>query len=356
MALLLAAALILAPALGAFAASGTPASRAGDPPPITWAVEPSTATGGTARASFAYSVKPGIQINDYIAISNFGKQSTTFNVYATDATNDYDSGAFGLLPANKKPSDVGAWITPAVKSMEVAPGKRAIVPFSLVVPSDATPGDHTAGIIASYISKSTNAKGEAIQVEQRVAARVYLRVAGTVAAKVATTGLVAGFSPSWNPFSGGTGSLDYAVSNSGNVRMDVKQDIVFTGPFGIRLGSIHPDPVVNILPGQAVHVHAETTGIAPLLFLWGAVNLKPGAPTDTVAESKEQGANGAPARGEIAGEVRRRLLDRTHRSRLVDPADHRDRAGRAHLADGALHPHDTGELLRCRRRRDRRGP
>ena len=77
--------------------------------------------------------------------------------------------------------------------------------------------------------------------------------------------------------------------------MDVKQDIVFTGPFGIGLGSIHPDPVVNILPGQAVHVHAETTGIAPLLFLWGAVNLKPGAPTDTVAESKEQGANGAPA-------------------------------------------------------------
>lgn len=291
----LAAALVLAPVLTASAFPGGRASVAADPPPITWGVEPADADGDDDRASLAYAVDPGTQIDDYIAVSNFGDTATTFDLYATDATNDFETGAFGLLPSEEEPTDAGAWITVAQDTVTVEPGARAVVPFTMLVPSDASPGDHTGGVIASFTTSSTDADGQAINLEQRVAARVYLRVSGDPVAEVDPTGLVAGFSPSWNPFSGGEAGIDYAVANTGNMRIDVDQDVVLTGPFGIEFATLHLDPVINLLPGQSAHVRADASGIPPLLLMFAKVTLTPGEPTDTVADSAERKADGTPA-------------------------------------------------------------
>lgn len=302
--LLLATLLVVAPALTALAAPVSRGAHVADPPAITWSVEPTDAAGVSGRASFAYAVDPGTQINDYLGVSNFGDATTTFKLYATDAINDFETGAFGLFPAVEDPTDVGSWITLAQDSVTVAPGQRVIVPITTLVPSDATPGDHTAGVIASFTTETTGDDGAAVALEQRVAARVYLRVSGDPIASVEATGLVGGFTPEWNPFGGGTGGIDYAVTNTGNVRVDVGQKVVLTGPFGIPLGSIEPDDVVNLLPGQSAHVHAELHGVAPLLLLFGAVTLTPGAPTDTVAQSEEQTADGSPAEPRPAPDYR----------------------------------------------------
>ncbi len=293
--LLAATALVAAPALTAFAASSYRGASVEDPSPITWSVEPTDANGLGDRAAFAYAVDPGTQINDFVGISNFGDTPTTFEIYATDAINDFETGGFGLFPADQEPEDAGSWITISDSSVTVNPGERAVVAFTTLVPSDATPGDHTAGVIASFTTGSTDDGGAAVALEQRVAARVYLRVSGEPIARVEATGLVGGYTPEWNPFGGGTGGFDYAVANTGNVRVDVGQKVVFTGPFGIPFGSIKPAEVVNLLPGQSTHVYAETTGIAPLLLLFGTVTLTPGPPTDTVAQSSERKADGSPA-------------------------------------------------------------
>src|SRR5262245_34876073 len=91
--LLLASALVLAPVPGAAAQPLRQATAVADPPPITWSVEPTDADGDDDRASFAYAVDPGTQINDFVAISNFGDEATTFDVYATDAINDFETGS-----------------------------------------------------------------------------------------------------------------------------------------------------------------------------------------------------------------------------------------------------------------------
>jgi hypothetical protein len=292
--LALVAALTVMPVLSAVAAPASAALPSADPPPITWSVEPADAAGVEERDSLAYAVDPGTQIVDSIAVSNFGDAATTFQLYATDATNDFETGAFGLLPGDEQPSDVGSWITVADDEITVQPGARAIVSFTVLVPSDATPGDHTAGIVASFTTPSTDGNGQAVELEQRVGARVYLRVSGDAVAQVEATGLVAGFGPSWNPFGGGTATVDYAVSNTGNVRVDVDHDIVVHA-FGIELATLHPEEVVNLLPGQSAHISLEAPGVAPLLLIWGVVTLKPGVPTDTVASSAEQKADGTPA-------------------------------------------------------------
>ncbi|HEY5230858.1 MAG TPA: DUF916 domain-containing protein, partial [Galbitalea sp.] len=256
-----------------------------------------SAAGDNSRSAFAYAVKPGVEIQDYVGVSNQGTKSTTFNTYAADAINDFKTGAFSLDAAGTKPTDLGSWIHLPEKTITIAPGKEARIPVTILVPSDATPGDHTAGIIASIIRKSTTANGKKIRVEERVAARVYLHVAGAVSAHVLASGLTSGFSPSLNPFAGGSSTVNYSVRNSGNLRVDVAQKITISGPFGIVLGHINGPSIRNILPGQAVQEQLRLTGIAPLLLVWSSVALTTAAPTDTIVTGTvltDTGAVAAP--------------------------------------------------------------
>src|SRR5476651_340969 len=189
--------LALAPVLSASAADAPPKN-----PVITWSVQASGATGNDGHLSFAYGVNPGTEIDDFVAVSNRGTTTQTFNIYGTDAINQFDSGAFSLLPAAQKPRDVGSWIRTKTSKITIPAGQTAIIPFQILVPSDATPGDHTGGVIASVTSAAPGKKS-GVGIDQRVAARVYMRVSGQPIAKVVATGVVAGFTPAWNPFGGG---------------------------------------------------------------------------------------------------------------------------------------------------------
>jgi len=287
----LAAALAIGLALAPLAPAT--AMAAGAPPAIAWSVQPATQTGRDGRLAFAYGVNPGTQIDDFVVISNVGSEAQTFNVYGTDAVTQFDTGSFGLLPAKTKPKDLGSWITTKTNKITVPAGEIAVIPFEILVPSDATPGDHTAGVIAS-VTTAAPGKKNGIGIDQRVAARVYLRVAGQPISKVAATGAVVGFGPSWNPFGAGDATVDYDVRNGGNVREDVAQTVTLSGPFGIQLGTIKEKPVVNLLPGQATHVHQKLPGIAPLLLLFADIKLTPSAPTDLVDKSQLRDQNGNP--------------------------------------------------------------
>jgi hypothetical protein len=291
----LGASLVLAFALVPLIAA--PAQAADSTAPVTWGVRPTSASGDNSRAAFAYSVNPGVEIQDYVGISNQGTESTTFNTYATDGIDDPATGAFSLLAANKTPTDLGKWISLPEKTITIAPGKEARIPVTILVPSDATPGDHTAGIAASIVRNSTSATGKQIRVEERVAARVYLHVAGPVAARVSASGLTSSFSPSLNPFVGGASTVNYSVKNTGNLRVDVLQKVTITGPFGIVLGHTAGPRILNVLPGQSVQEQLHTAGVAPLLLLWSSVSLTTEAPTDTIAAGTvltDQGTIAAP--------------------------------------------------------------
>jgi hypothetical protein len=179
----------------------------------------------------------------------------------------------------------------------VAPGQTAIIPFVILVPSDATPGDHTGGIVASVTTAAPSKKGTpGVGIDQRVAARVYLRVSGQPVSHAIATGVVTGFSPSWNPFGTGDATVDYDVKNSGNVREDVAQSVVLSGPFGIQLAKVSGRSVANLLPGESTHVHQKASGVFPLLLLFADITLTPSAPTDLVGQSKlrDQAGNALP--------------------------------------------------------------
>lgn len=266
--------LILAP--GAFAATAVPfvaAASAADGP-VTWSVEPTPTTEGD-REAFEYSVDPGTQVQDSFVITNAGDGPAEFIIYATDAYNDPDSGAFSLLESNQAPTDVGAWITPANEKLTIPAGSEATVGFNLLIPSDATPGDHTAGIIAAVLTE-VDQNGSAVILEQRVGVKLFLTVSGAPTASVEIQGLTSSFNPSINPFAPGELSVNYEVRNTGNKRLDVNQSILVTGPFGIPLGSVTPEPIENLLPRSVIRVSAQLSGIGALLVAISDIRLVPG--------------------------------------------------------------------------------
>ena len=271
---LVALALALAPlalAVPSASASSLVAAAGAD---ITWSIAPSPTAKG-ARSLFDYAVGPGTQIVDSVDVTNSSAVPAEFLIYATDAINEQATGAFSLLKRDVKPTDLGSWVTTKSDRVTIQPKTKATIPFNLLIPSDATPGDHVAGIVASVLSTGTS-KGSTVTLEQRVGTRMYLTVSGERVPGVSVAGVTSGFSASLNPFAPGDMTVGYDVRNSGNTRLDVTNTVSIAGPFGIPLGTFAPKPLTNLLPRQTVHYEAKVPGVIALLLAWSTVTVSPG--------------------------------------------------------------------------------
>lgn len=81
-----------------------------------------------------------------------------------------DKVRFNVLPSNATSVAASSWIS-VVEKFTVAPGSAAVVPFAVAVPSNATPGDHAAGIAASVLSKGGQDSVQALGSGRREAQR-----------------------------------------------------------------------------------------------------------------------------------------------------------------------------------------
>ncbi len=287
----LAAALALAPSSAHAAADA-----------VTWGITPSGPNGPDGRIAFDYRVAAGTVVSDWVTVSNESADAATFRVYAADAVTDYDTAAFTLIGADQVSTDLGAWTqladgpaSCAATDNEAAAactatlgvtvtlgaGERATLPFTVTVPHDATPGDHSAGVVASYTSAESGS-GTTVTREDRVGARIYLRVDGGLAPGVGVQGMVAGYDGSPWPIATGRGRVGFDVSNTGNTRISARPAVTLTGPFGIPLITVELEPVRNLVPGGVAHVTAELPGIPPLLLLFADVTVTP-SPADGAA-------------------------------------------------------------------------
>ncbi|MEW2379660.1 DUF916 domain-containing protein [Micromonospora sp. NPDC047812] len=271
----LAAALLAAGPTAAVAAP-TPAPAAPTPGPAAtrWAVQPSGPDGPTGRNYFIYDLAPGSTLTDHVGVTNLSDRPLTFQVYGTDAYTTAD-GAFALLPADRAATDVGSWVRFDKRTWTIAPGRRADIPFRLSVPANATPGDHAGGVIAAITRARTTADGQQVRVDQRLAARVYLRVDGDVRPAVAIESVSVSYDNPINPAGGGDAVVSYRVRNTGNVRVGGTGTVAVEGPFGWRLARTAPVDLPELLPGGVFTVTERVTGVPPALRLTAEVDLAP---------------------------------------------------------------------------------
>ena len=244
----------------------------------TFGVRPTGKNGPDNRPTFAYAATPGGVFNDQVEISNAGTKPLTLKVYAGDAFTPR-TGGFDLLAAGKASDDAGTWVSLSKSAVTVPARNRVVLPFTLKVPTGATPGDHSAGIVASLTSIGNDAKGNKVAVDQRVGARVYLRVSGALTPRLTVEGLTATYHPTANPFAGGKTTLTYRVRNTGNVRLGAHQKVTVGTLWGTHTTADGVADVPEILPGDAVDMTAEVKTGFPAFWLTGSVTADPMAQT-----------------------------------------------------------------------------
>ncbi|MFD2353852.1 hypothetical protein ACFSTC_38170 [Nonomuraea ferruginea] len=158
--------------------------------------------------------------------------------FAIDANDGYltSKGYFDMRPSDAEPTDGGAWIT-VPERVTIAAGATSVVPVTVSIPRNATPGDHPAGVTASLETVSGQ-----VRVQNRVGVRLNIRVTGDYVAKVAVTGVRAEYAGSWNPFAAGSVEVTYTVANEGNVRLVTDNHVLTSTLAGRAAGTTRPRP------------------------------------------------------------------------------------------------------------------
>lgn len=260
--------LVLATLLGAVAVSSVAiAAPAFAEDTVGISGHPANADGATdGRTRFSYSADPGQQLRDHYLVRNAGSLPQTFTVLATDAFND-EAGDFALKATAEAPADLGAWVRfengDSRVQFELQPGESRLLPFTIDVPANATPGDHSGGIVASVVTPEAQVK-----IDRRLGTRMYVRVAGDIQTGLAVGQLGGDYSGDWwNPFTG-TLKLSYTVENIGNIALASNVSIGLNTWFGIPLSTAAGDAIPELLPGGTRTYETEVPGIAA----WGYLN------------------------------------------------------------------------------------
>jgi hypothetical protein len=230
-----------------------------------WSVAPYY-NGRTAgpRDWFDFSLKPGQTFRDIVSISNLSGQPKTFYVYPTDAYNTPLDGSFALLLRKDTPKDAGRWIRLGYTKLSVGKNQRIALPFEIDVPANAEPGDHAAGIVVEDVNppKAAN-NGKGVVVQQRVATRVYIRVAGPLQPALEVTKIAMRTHKSqlapWGQ--GASAQVGFIVKNTGNVRLTSTAQLTMKGLLGRTLKTFKVHQLPELLPGGTVAITEQWNGL-----------------------------------------------------------------------------------------------
>lgn len=284
--LALTALLLLAPST--FAAE--PAQPSPSPPASSdgAALDPSqTATFGIGpadteridgRPDLTFYASPGATARDQVGLVNLSTRSLNLEVYVAEASNAAD-GMITFAPRAAEFTDAGTWLkveTPSgTSTVTVPPRTTTIVPVVAKLPADAEPGDHAAGIVVSLTTTSQREGevGQRIDLEQRVATRVFFRVSGPLRPELTVENLNAAYEDNWNPIGAGSATVTYRIRNTGNVRLVGTQSIEVTGLF--KDVAVEGPLVSLLLPGGSFDVSERVPEVWPQFRMAATVRVTP---------------------------------------------------------------------------------
>lgn len=241
--------------------SGDAQGEAASSGTVTWALQPANSDGPDGRVSLRHEVAAGGSVVDAVALTNYSEAPASFELYAGAGTVT-GGGDFDIVRPERGATTDASWVTvgpldgatsvPGGLRLELPASSTVVVPISVRVPANATPGDHPVGVVAELVSGD-----DAVRLAARVGVRLHLRVTGDVVPRVAPTQVRAIWEPSWNPFAPGTVRLEYELANEGNVRLGAGADVTVSGPFGLGATTGPGAQLREVLPGQSLPATAQ---------------------------------------------------------------------------------------------------
>jgi hypothetical protein len=215
-----------------------------------WGSGPAPSFDGSERPFLQYSASPGGTIHDRISIVNYGETPLTFDLYTADGFNT-KNGAFALQAQGAPRHSVGAWIALPYPAVTVAPHTRDLVPFTLTVPLNATPGDHAGGVVALERIAALPPNQKEVFQRDGIGTRIFVRVIGPIRPALAITQLRINKTA---PFlGGGHGMIIATVDNTGDTTLGGTATFKVSGGLG---GAAHfrPVSIQTLLPGNSIQI------------------------------------------------------------------------------------------------------
>jgi len=262
------------------AQAATPAPKPSAPAKVTtFGIQPASATSRDSRPALVYGVTQGASLKDHVSVLNYSFRPLRLSVYAADATTSTD-GTFSLKSGTAKPTETGSWVTLDSKRLVTVPARtdkgpgQVIIPLSVKVPMKATPGDQVAGIVASLIVDGKAKSGAKIKLDQRVATRMYLRVSGKFSPELTLDTVKASFGDTVNPIGTGKVTITYTVRNTGNVRLNFKEEASVSN--ALSSTQAKPRLITAILsPGNSVSLTTTVDDVRSGVFSKATVKITP---------------------------------------------------------------------------------
>ncbi|NTW42725.1 MAG: hypothetical protein HGA44_23140 [Cellulomonadaceae bacterium] len=238
---------------------------------VSFGISPAGVDRPDDRPYLSVTAPAGAVVYEHAALINQDDVPVSLEVYGSDVVMAEGGGLSARAKADPS-TDAGSWITidgpatveVAAQTPEAGYG-YAIVPFTVTIPANAEPGDHVGGIIASLVTVGSGGENSPnIQLDQRVAARVYIRVPGELNPDLELSDVVATWLPG-SAFASGSMSVEYTVRNTGNVRMAVEPRVGVAGPFGLLSRSADGARVDELLPGGETRLTTVVEDVWPLI-------------------------------------------------------------------------------------------
>ena len=208
-----------------------------------------------SRAWFQISLNPNEKYASEVTVFNKTNQEKSITLYGVDATTTSD-GVFSLKQKNEN-TDMGEWIHTDLSTVIIPPQEKVTVPFSIIVPANATPGDHTAGIVAQESTQSAVENLNGVNIVSRVGVRVYARISGKEVEQLQFGNLNVD-----NLMTPDVISLP--INNQGNTNQKVESTFAVLGISGYK--SIKSENEAYALPGKDITVLGKTDVLVPLVL------------------------------------------------------------------------------------------
>lgn len=202
---------------------------------LLMAASPATAAnGGTLGITpadesdfFHVELLPGGMTRRTAVVINHSRTNQQIAIYPADGVTT-PQGGFSVKTAEQPRAEVGAWTQLPLTTLTLPAGGQRRVTFDLTVPAGTPPGDYSGGIVVQSQPRAGQttqlSRQTAVQLNfvERVAARIYLRVAGT--ARPALT-----LGPLSNNSTGPERTFQIAVTNTGNMRLQPHASLRLAG-------------------------------------------------------------------------------------------------------------------------------
>jgi hypothetical protein len=219
---------------------------------VSFGIKPAHGSDPNLPGYFVHTLAPGALITDEALAVNSGDVPVTVRLYAADAITAINGGT-GFANDGEEKNGVARWLSLPMKQLSLQPHETKTVPFLITVPSDASPGQHTAGLVleavaGSAVPASGNAgTGFTVNVVRRAGVAVLIDVPGYNAAGLEITGVCLRQQDKQH---GAT--FEVAVRNTGNIFVRGQGSLVIRDREGTELAAI-PINMDTVLAGDATY-------------------------------------------------------------------------------------------------------